>query len=143
MQNNSLDWTLFISIIALILAGFSALFSYQANSHAKKEAKKNFRNSLSDKIKTAKHDILDLDCDEEYRWNGMQKISIVERIRDLLLYQGYTEEKKSFLNLEQQSKLSRLQMDIEDYLEVILSNTDVLNNKEQAVKALNNYLELI
>jgi hypothetical protein len=141
MQNNSFNWSLIVSVGALILAALSAFFSYQANAHTKKEANKNFRNTLSDKIRMAKHDILDLDCRVVY--TGMQKISIVERIRDLLLYQGYTEEKKSFLNIEQQNQLSELQENIEDYLELILSSTDVNNNKEQAIGALNHYLELI
>ena len=141
MQNNSFNWSLIVSVGALILAALSAFFSYQANAHTKKEANKNFRNTLSDKIRMAKHDILDLDCRVVY--TDMQKISIVERIRDLLLYQGYTEEKKSFLNIEQQNKLSELQENIEDYLELILSSTDVNNNKEQAIGALNHYLELI
>lgn len=128
----------YLAIWTPIIIAIGALFvSWLAYKKTEDTIKDNFINNLRDKVKTAKHKIIDL---ENKPYTQDDKMSVIETIQDLLFYQGYRDEKKKFLSQYLQDELSRLQENIEDNVALILNQKDALLNKNYAKSSLNSFL---
>lgn len=123
--------------VPIIIALGSLVVSWLAFRNASSSSKETFINNLREKIKSAKHEILLL---EEKDYTANEKNIIIEKIQDMLLYQGYKTEKEKFLSATIQKQIFSLQENIEDNLSCILACTDVTINKEQAKNSLNDLL---
>lgn len=121
----------------IILALGSFLVSWLAFKKAGQSSKEIFINSLRDKVKNAKHTILAL-ADQPHTQDN--KMVIIETIQDLLLYQGYIDEKNNHLTPYLRSELSLLQEEIEDIVGAILIQDDIDFNKTIAKSKLNAFL---
>lgn len=138
-ENNAKNIYDYLAIWLPILFALISLFvSWLAFKNTNTTSKENFINNLRDKIKSAKHEILTL---QEKSYTQNEKMIIVEKLQDLLLYQGYKIEKAKFLDITIQDEIFLLQEEVEDNLSCILAQTDVLINKEQAKNSLNNFFK--
>lgn len=138
-ESNTKDFYDHLAIwLPILFALASLLVSWLAFKNTNTTSRENFINNLRDKIKLAKHEILIL---QEKSYTQNEKIIIVEKLQDLLLYQGYKKEKEKFLNDNMQEEIFLLQENIEDNLSRILAQTDVQINKEQAKNSLNDFLK--
>lgn len=124
----------------ILFAGGSFVVSWIAYNKAGQSSKEIFINSLRDKIKNAKITILEFD---QRTYSQNDKIVITEKIRDMLLYQGYKKEKESFLDKGIQDELFSLQGNIEDYVSLVLSGYDIEMHKGSAQADLNSFLSRI
>jgi len=114
----------------------SLIVSWLAFKKAGQSSKEIFINSFRDKIKNAKHFILNM---ENKQYTQDDKMSILETIQDFLLYQGYMDEKEKFLSTYIRTDLSNLQEELEDIVGLILIQQDVSSNKLIAKSKLNNF----
>lgn len=138
-ENNVKDIYDYLAIwLPILFALASLLVSWLAFKNTNTTSKENFINNLRDKIKSAKYEILTL---QEKSYTQNEKMIIVEKLQDSLLYQGYKIEKAKFLDSTAQNEIFLLQEEVEDNLSCILAQTDVLINKEQAKNSLNDFLK--
>lgn len=122
----------------IILSIGSLVVSWFAFKKAGQSSKEIFINSLRDKVKNTKHTILGL-INRSYSQDD--KMVIVETIQDLLLYQGYIDEKNNHLTPYLRSELSILQEEIEDIVGAILIQDNIDSNKTIAKSKLNAFLK--
>lgn len=121
----------------ILLSFLSLIVAWFAFKKAGQSSKEIFINSLRDKVKNAKHTILAI-ANQTYSQD--EKMVIIETIQDLLLYQGYTDEKNNHLTPYLRSQLSSIQEEIEDIVGSILIQDNVDNNKALAKSKLNAFL---
>lgn len=131
---------MFATWIPIVISIFALWISYRSHEEIKKTSKNSFLNMLRDKIKSAKHIILKT---KRKKYSINEKNIFIETIQDLLLYQGYKNEKQRYLLKETSDSLFNLQEQIEDYLSFILNNIDAEHNRELAKDALNNFLDIL
>ncbi|MFX4209307.1 hypothetical protein ACOL28_03820 [Aliarcobacter butzleri] len=129
----------FIDIIAIIVSSASALYTFFATRQVKQNAKESFKNNLRDKIKSIKYEIFKI---EKNKLEHREAAIFMESIRDLMIYQQYTEEKKLYLSEEVNKFLSELQEDIEDCIGILLNNDDD-EYRDTTINKINQFLEQI
>ncbi|WP_026803612.1 hypothetical protein [Aliarcobacter lanthieri] len=129
----------FIDVIAIIISSASALYTFFATRQVRQNAKESFKNNLRDKIKSIKYEIFKI---EKNKLGHRESTIFMESIRDLMIYQQYTEEKKIYLNKEANKFLSELQEDIEDCIGILLINDDD-EYRDTTIEKINQFLELI
>ena len=133
MQSN-----IFVTWTPIIISSLAMFISYRANVNNKELAKENFRNILIDKLKSAKYMILKLEIKE---YEHQEKMLLTESINNHLLYQQNGKEKDKYLTKEEQDKLSNLQENIEDYVALLINDTDVKDNRNLAINTIKEYLK--
>lgn len=133
MENSNM----FLTWGPIVISMVAAFFAYKANSINQELAKESFKNSLVDKLKSAKYMILKLDVKE---YEHREKMLLIESINDHLLYQQYSKNKDKYMTSEELYKLSLLQENVEDSLAIFLSGTDGEENRNMAINSIKNYL---
>jgi len=133
MQSN-----IFVTWTPIVISSLAMFISYRANVNNKELAKENFRNILIDKLKSAKYMILKLEIKE---YEHQEKMLLTESINNHLLYQQNGKEKDKYLTKEEQDKLSNLQENIEDYVALLINDTDVKDNRNLAINTIKEYLK--
>ena len=126
---------------AYIILGCTVALSFLIYILTKKDNKESmkelFVSDLKKNVVKVKTKIINL-SNKSYTQN--EKISIIEDLQDLLLYQGFDTEKNKYLTREQGLDLFRLQEDIEDYVAQILVQYEVESFKQQSKETLNIFL---
>lgn len=122
-----------------IIASISVFIAFYALYKSSQTSKEIFLNTFRENMKSVKHEILSL---EIKKYEHVEQTRIIEKFHDLTLYQGYKEEKKRYLNKNQEEKLSRLHLELEDCTSCILGNCDVETNRNQIKQSINNFLNL-
>lgn len=129
----------YIDIAAVIVALGSAAYTFLATKQVKQNAKENFKNNLRDKIKSIKYEIFKI---EKNKLEHRELTMFMESIRDLMMYQQYTEEKKLYLSEETNKMLSTLQEDIEDCIGILHVGEDD-DTRENTINNINQFLKSI
>ncbi|MCB4762713.1 MAG: hypothetical protein LGB71_02625 [Sulfurovum sp.] len=129
-----------VDIFSILFAAFALVISWRAHEKTKEDSKNTFLNNFRDKLKSAKYEILSF---ESRDYSNNEKIILTEKIRDYLLYQGYKDEKRKYLDKSIQKDLFRLQEDIEDYVSLILANKDFDTNVDLVKNLLNEFFKKI
>lgn len=133
MENKNM----FLTWAPIVISVIAAFFAYRANSINREGFRENFRSRLIEKLKEAKNIILHLEIKE---YEHREKMLLIEPIRDHLLYQQNSKEKKKYMSADEMSELSLLQEKIDDNLEILLSGTDGETNRDLAINYIKNFL---